>query len=129
MVRHNRFSSTRTFNEKIINSEINFNSEINNLYKENNYWSEKIEKYSFLTSIRCLAYRLGYLNNYKTAKEIYKRIMNNEFYRNGLKKYKYNEPFKRIILFKLFKYKLCFLLYVICKLKNKKNREESFEIL
>lgn len=128
-VRHNRYSSTRNFNEKIITSEIFFNQEISKLFRKYNYWTPEIEKYSFLTSIRCLAYRLGYLQNYKLSKSIYKKIRSIDFYKDGLRRYKYKEPFKSTVLFKLFRHNMPFIMYVICKIKNMKNAKDSFEVL
>lgn len=129
IVRHNKYSATSNFNGKIINSEMIFNDNIKKVLEPCGFYNEYIEKYSFLTSIRAIAIRLGSLNSIRLSKHYFVEIIKNPFYKYGLKKYKYELNLKKNIFFYLFKYRIHILVYILGKYYNKKNKYEHFEYL
>lgn len=130
IVRHNQYSSTRNFNEKIIKSEIAFNNEMLSLLKDIDYIDyNQIKEHSFLISIRSLAYKLSYINRYLRAKKYYIKVHNEEFFLSGFSNITIHESVRSKLLYFLFKYKFYLLLYFICKLKSMKLKEDFYELL
>lgn len=128
IVRHNAFSATSYFNDKIINSEVSFNKYIKNIFNDyKDYDSNYIEKVTFLASVRILSYRISLLSKYFVAKEKFREVRNNDFFSNGFRHYKLKVKSKSSILFYLFKYKLYLIIFLLCK--NKKSRKDFLEIL
>ncbi len=129
IVRHNIFSATSKFNTKIIESEINLNEYINKIFKNTDYDYELIKNLVFINSIRTLSYRIAFLREYNDAHEIFNRIRKDKYYKEKFKEVKINKKSKSFIFYFLFKYKFYIILYYICKIKNKKNKKETFELL
>lgn len=129
IVRHNKFSATSNFNSNLIQSEINFNNRVKEILEPYGLYSEFIEKYAFLTSIRAIALRLGSLKKMKVSRKYFNIVMNNSFYKNGLKKYKYDDNIKKYIFFILFKFKLHSIAYLLGSYYNNKNNCDSMEYL
>jgi len=127
IVRHNKYSATSKFDERIIESEIKFNQEMKQCL--GNMFNSEIERYCFLISIRTLSYRLGRIDSLKKMKSKFLEIYNNQYFKNGLLEYKYDDSIKSLLIYYLFKYKMYYFLYWICKIKNKKNNKDYFETL
>lgn len=130
IVRHNSYSATNNFNNKIINSEKMFNHYIEVIFndrREYNY--DLIKELSFLTSIRILSYRISFLKEYNIAKIKCKEIRKDPYFSDGLKNIKVKNKSRTNIFFYLFKYRLYFILYYLCRSKYANNKEDSFEIL
>lgn len=129
VVRHNVLSTTSKFNTKIIESEINLNKYVNEIFKDEVYNYELIKNLIFINSIRTLSYRTSFLQKYSDAHTIFNKIRYNKYYREMFKEVKIDKKSKSFVFYYLFKYKLYLILYYICKIKNKKNKQESFELL
>lgn len=116
-------SATKSFNQKILKSDMHFHTKLNNCMKTSNVESmlrDHLSLYSIQMAIIVILNRVAYIKNYQCAKEYFK-FLDQSPYQEGIQEtILINKKFR--VIFKLIHKRMYHIVYIVLKTKNKLNR-------
>ena len=120
MYRQNVFSATKTYNPKILDSDMKFHEYLSTILDSvDSDLKYNLVQYSKQNAVVTLIDRMSYINNYKEFKEKLK-FLSIELYKSALKKLNKNLSIKSRVLILLMRFKLYKIGYLLLKLKHRR---------